>query len=101
MKSLNNFLDGEGRLTKFPSKRPMQEEALRYLAEKFEAGREYAEREVNGLLLQWHTFGDPATLRRELYDRCFLDRDPYGRSYRLNEDFVRSLDEAAAGNGPE
>lgn len=88
-------------MTKFPSKRPMQTEALRYLAEKFETDREYAEREVNELLLQWHTFGDPATLRRELYDRRFLDRDPYGRSYRLNEGFVKSRSEAAAENGLE
>ena len=101
MKSLDNFLDTEGRLTKFPAKRPMQTQALHYLAEKFEAGREYAEREVNTLLLQWHTFGDPATLRRELFDRRFLDRDPYGRSYRLNEGFLKSLSDAAAEDGPE
>lgn len=101
MKSLNNFLDTEGRLTKFPAKRPMQTEALHYLAEKFGRDREYSEQEVNGLLLQWHTFGDPATLRRELYDRRFLDRDPYGRSYRLNEDFLKSLSGAAAEDGQE
>lgn len=91
MKSLNNFLDGDGRLVKLPSKRHMQLEALRYLAGKFQPGREYTEREVNGLLLEWHTFGDPATLRRGLYDSRFLDRDPYGRSYRLNGEFLRSL----------
>lgn len=91
MKSLSNFLDGEGRLVKFPAKRPMQGEALAYLAEKFQPGRDYSEREVNELLLQWHTFKDPATLRRELYDRGFMDRDPYGRSYRLTEEFVKSL----------
>ena len=34
-------------------------------------------------MLCWHTFGDPATLRRALFDCRFLDRDPYGRSYRL------------------
>ena len=97
MKSLDNFLDPEGRLVKFPAKRPMQTEALAYLAGKFLPDREYAEREVNELLLEWHTFGDPATLRRELYDRRFLDRDPYGRSYRLSEDFLRSL----GGDGQE
>lgn len=95
MKSLNNFLDTDGRLTKFPSKRPMQAEALRYLACKFEPDKEYSEREVNELLLGWHTFGDSATLRRELYDGRYLDRDPYGRSYRLNEGFLEALDEGA------
>ena len=97
MKSLNNFLDPEGRLVKFPSKPPLQMEALTYLAKKFSPDREYTEREVNELLLEWHTFKDPATLRRELYDRRFLDRDPYGRSYRLKEDFRRSL----GGDGQE
>lgn len=58
---------------------------LFYLAGKFEAGREYTEREVNELLLDWHTFADPATLRRELYDYGFLDRSRDGKVYRLAE----------------
>lgn len=89
MKSLKNFLDKEGRLTKFPAKHLMQQEALAYLAGKFSSGAEYSEHEVNELLLQWHTFGDPATLRRALCDGRFLNRDPYGRSYQLNSEFVR------------
>jgi len=83
MKRLENFLDEEGRLNKFPVKRSMQQEALRYLAEKFSKDQVYTEREVNQLLSKWHTFDDPATLRRSLYDSRFLDRDPYGREYRL------------------
>ncbi|MDE6838539.1 MAG: DUF2087 domain-containing protein [Acutalibacter sp.] len=83
MKQLKNFLDGDGRLVKLPARRGMRQEALAYLAEKFQPGRTYTEREVNELLLCWHTFGDPATLRRALFDCRFLDRDPYGRSYRL------------------
>lgn len=82
---LRNFLDGEGRLTGFPAKRKMKVYALCYLAEKFESGRDYTEREVNELLKAWHTFSDPATLRRELYDYAFLDRSPDGRVYRLAE----------------
>lgn len=83
MKQLSNFLDSQGRLVKFPAKRAMQQEALAYLAAKFQPEAEYTERQVNELLGCWHTFGDPATLRRALYDSRFLDRDPYGRSYRL------------------
>ena len=83
MKSLKNFLDQEGRLRQFPVKRAMQEQALSYLAEKFRPGGTYTEREVNELLCQWHTFGDPATLRRALCDARLLDRDAYGRGYRL------------------
>ena len=85
MKSLKNFLDQEGKLRQFPVKRAMQEQALAYLAEKFQPGRGYTEREVNELLCQWHTFGDPAALRRALCDTRLLDRDPYGRSYQRND----------------
>lgn len=80
---LRNFLDANGKLTAFPAKRKMKVYCLFYLAGKFEAGREYTEREVNELLLSWHTFADPATLRRELYDYGFLDRSRDGKGYRL------------------
>lgn len=80
---LRNFLDEKKRLTGFPAKRKMKIYALFYLAEKFEADRDYTERQINDLLLSWHTFADPATLRRELYDYHFLDRSPDGRVYRL------------------
>lgn len=80
---MRNFLDANGKLTAFPAKRKMKVYCLFYLAGKFEAGREYTEREVNELLLSWHTFADPATLRRELYDYGFLDRSRDGKVYRL------------------
>ena len=86
MKSENiiqNFLDEEQRVTKFPSKRKKKMHILFYLAEKFEANREYSEKEINEILLEWHTFSDPATLRRELYDNRFIDRSRDGRVYRL------------------
>lgn len=86
MQTLRNFLDADGKLTAFPAKRKMKIYALFYLAEKFEAGRDYTEREINDLLLSWHTFADPATLRRELYDYRFLDRSTDGRVYRLGAD---------------
>lgn len=80
---LRNFLDANGKLTAFPAKRKMKVYALLYLAQKFEAERNYTEREINEVLYDWHTFADPATLRRELYDYRFLDRSPDGRSYCL------------------
>ncbi len=83
MKGLQNFLDPEGRLKQFPVKKAMQQEALAYLAGKFQKGAVYTEREVNELLGRWHTFRDPATLRRALYDHRYLDRDPYGTAYTL------------------
>ena len=58
--------------------------ALFYLAQFFEAEKAYSEQEVNLLLYQHHTFFDPATLRRELYDFHFLDRSADGRVYTLS-----------------
>ena len=53
------------------------------LAQKFEPGKIYTEKQVNVLLNQWHTFEDPATLRRELYQHRFLGRQPSGAAYWL------------------
>ena len=80
---LRNFLDGDGKLTAFPAKRKMKLYALLYLAQKIPADTDFAEREINDILLDWHTFADPATLRRELYDYGFLDRSRDGKVYRL------------------
>lgn len=82
-KILKNFLNDAGKLTAFPAKRKMKLYALLFLAQKIAPDREYTEREINEILLSWHTFSDPATLRRELYDYRFLDRSRDGRVYRV------------------
>lgn len=82
-KILKNFLNAEGKLTAFPAKRKMKVYALFFLAEFFESGKDYSEQQVNELLLDHHTFADPATLRRELYNYRFLDRTADGKVYRL------------------
>lgn len=82
---LRNFLDVNGKLTAFPAKRKMKIYCLFYLTQKFESNKDYTEQEINNVLLDWHTFADPATLRRELYDYGFLDRNRDGKIYRLSE----------------
>ena len=77
------FLDEAGRLAAFPSKQKKQQAALFYLAGKFRPGRRYSEQEVNALLEEWHTFHDPCTLRRGLYDARLLNRTPDGSAYWL------------------
>ncbi len=76
-----NFLDNNGKLRSFPSKRKMKIYALAFLAEKIVPDKQYTEKEFNELLNDWHTFNDPATLRRELYDNKFIDRDGFGKVY--------------------
>ena len=82
-RNIKNFLDSCSRLTAYPSKRKMKLYAMLYLSEKFERGRVYTEKEVNVLLNEWHTFGDPATLRRELYNHRILNRSADGSKYAL------------------
>lgn len=83
---LQHYLDDQGRLKAWPSKRNkgrFQQMALEYLAIKFQPHTRYREREVNALLNQHHTFGDPALLRRELFERGLVDRLPNGSAYWL------------------
>lgn len=79
---LRRLFDEEGRLTRWPAKLKKRLIALDWFAQHFHFDREYSEPEVNGLLNRLHTFGDWAILRRELFDRGYLDRDPDGTRYR-------------------
>ena len=82
---LRNFLDENGKLINYPSKRKFKILSWFYLASKFESGRKYTEKEVNELLRDWHTFDDWAMLRRDLYDSRFLNRENDGMFYWLEE----------------
>lgn len=82
---LKNFLDEQGRLIAYPSKRKMKLYALIYISQKIDPKVTYNEKEINELLNQWHTFGDPATLRRELYTHRFLDRNKNGTEYFMEK----------------
>ncbi len=61
-----------GRLTSIPAARSKRLVVLDWLAQRFEPGRHYPEREVNGMLGEVHP--DVAALRRYLVDEGFLDR---------------------------
>lgn len=81
LSDLQPYLDDEGRLKVLPRSPEMRRLALEYLADEFEFGREYTEREVNTILNAIHTFADPALLRRELFEAGFLNREKSGASY--------------------
>ena len=68
------FMTPEGQLAALPAKHKKKLAALWYLAGRLEAGRQYTEPEINDLLDAWTLFHDPATLRRELYNKRLLDR---------------------------
>ena len=85
MEAIRTFLDNAGRITAMPAKRKLKLHCFIYLAEKFVCGKTYSEKEVNALLNEWHTFGDPVTFRRELCDHKILLRDDYGKEYHRAE----------------
>jgi hypothetical protein len=80
---LKKYLDAEGRVTRWPGQKYVADRRLiiAYLADKFETGRDYTEREVNALLNQYHTFEDWALLRRELFEQGYLNRVNDGTRY--------------------
>ena len=82
---LRHHLDDRGRLLRWPSKPRARRAALQHLIVRFERGITYSEKQVNALLEQWHVFGDPALLRRELYQNHLLDRTRDGRSYWVEQ----------------
>ena len=68
-----NFLDSEGRLFALPAKRSKRLLVLDHVAQSFEPGTTYTEKEVNALLKRRHN--DYAALRRALVDEGFLTRE--------------------------
>lgn len=82
---LRPFMDGRGRFTAWPVKQRLQRLAIAQLALRFEPLRIYSEREVNDILLDWHTFRDWARLRRQLYDWGYFERSADGAEYWLVE----------------
>jgi len=81
-----NYLDAQGRVKNWPSRRrhrKYQLLVLKYLASKLDANALYTEKEVNTLLNQHHTFGDPALLRRELFETGLVNRKRDGSAYWL------------------
>lgn len=74
--------DTRGRLTRWPHKFAAQQIAIWALWSRLPAQRELTEKQVNDYLDASHTFGDPATLRRELVEAKLLWRTVDCRVYR-------------------
>lgn len=71
-KVLRNFFVGE-RLKEIPVSRKKRHAILKWLAAKFAPGVRYPEAQVNEIIKRHHP--DYATLRRELIDNRFMQRD--------------------------
>lgn len=71
-RALRAFLR-KGRLVSIPVSRSKRLVLLDLIAQDFEPGQRYSEREVNATIRRWHD--DTAALRRYLVDESFLERD--------------------------
>lgn len=81
-KVLETFYDGE-RLRQIPVNLKKRMVVLAWLADRFDNGVRYSEREVNAILMRHHP--DVASLRRELVDQRFMQRDA-GIYWRISAD---------------
>jgi len=79
------FLDEEGKIRLYPSKRKKKIDVLGYLIEKFQGNRDYTEQEVNEVIGKYHTFNDVCYLRRELVEIGYLNRTTDCSKYWKNE----------------
>jgi hypothetical protein len=78
------LLDPAMRVKRWPKKIVEKLFVLEYLQTKLEIERKYSEKEVNTILKEWHLFNDHALLRRELYDRYYVNRTTDGREYWID-----------------
>lgn len=79
--NLDSIIDKDGIVVRWPKKKEEKLAVLEYLVTKFEPGIKYKEVQVNLILKKWHSFGDHALLRRELYDSFLMDRNPENGTY--------------------
>ncbi len=71
-KVLETFLDGE-QIVRLPARWKKRMVILRWLVEKFEFDRRYAQAELNGILTRHHP--DVATIRREFVIYGLMKRE--------------------------
>jgi len=83
--SIKAFIDENGKIKQLPVPNRTKIPLLKYLAEKFEKGRSYNEKEVNEIIGNWHTFNDYFVLRRALIDYEMMKRTVDGSKYWLDK----------------
>jgi predicted transcriptional regulator len=76
---LANFTDAEGRIKAFPEKEKKLLVVLHYVADAFEVGKHYPEKEVNEILLRFNR--DTAFIRRSLVEFKLMARQGGGGEY--------------------
>ena len=80
-RKMANYYDSQGRLSQLPSKQPLRVMALTRIADCFETGRNYTEKEVNGIIRQSISFSDVELVRREMFQLRLVGRLRDGSAY--------------------
>lgn len=83
-KVLRHF-DNQGRMMRWPGKTNHQDLCLWAIWSHIPADDSFSERQLNQFIIDAHTFGDHAILRRSLVDMKMLARTPDGKLYRRIE----------------
>jgi hypothetical protein len=78
---IDSLKDKNGKIVRWPKKKIEKLEVLKYINSKFEIGKKYSEKQVNEIINNWHTFGDYALIRREMFDNYLLERTQDGKEY--------------------
>jgi hypothetical protein len=82
-KVIADFSRQDGSLKTIPAQRKKLLAVLRHVVTAFAPGKRYPEKQVNKILLRFHT--DTATLRRELVDFGLMQREGGGGDYWRTE----------------
>jgi hypothetical protein len=77
--------DLNGIIYRWPKRKEEKMAVLKYMQSKFEKNKIYTEREVNEIIRKWHSFGDFALIRREMYDNYLMDRTPDCKKYWIQK----------------
>lgn len=80
-KKMRNYYDSEGKLIQYPTKKPLRMIALVRIAECFENGKKYSEKEVNEIIKSKIAFSDIELIRREMFQYKMLGRLRDGSEY--------------------
>ena len=83
-KVLRHF-DDTGVMIRWPSKTNHQTLCLWVIWSRIPADQRFSEHEINRFIIDAHSFGDHAILRRSLVDAKMLSRTPDGKLYRRIE----------------
>lgn len=79
------YFDDGGILRSWPARFNLQLLCLWVLWSRLPPETSYTERQISDLLRDWHDFGDPALLRRAMYEAKLVDRTIDGLDYRRIE----------------